>query len=96
VVRAREATGGHAQLTVRRDPDVLDAIAFGWPELARLVEPGDRIDIVARLQSRRFGGFESLQLDICDAAPAELGASAKASVPVAVTIDVAAAPAITS
>ena len=69
VVRAREATGGHTQLVLRRDRDVLDAIAFGWPELSTSVAEGDRIDVVARLQSRRFGGFESLQLEIRDAAP---------------------------
>jgi single-stranded-DNA-specific exonuclease len=69
VVRAREATGGHTQLVLRRDRDVLDGIAFGWPELSTSVVEGDRIDIVARLQSRRFGGFESLQLNVRDAAP---------------------------
>jgi single-stranded-DNA-specific exonuclease len=70
VVRSREAAGGHTQLTVRRDPDVLDAIAFGWPELAGLLTPGDRVDVVARIRSRHFGGFESLQLEIRDAGPA--------------------------
>ncbi|HXI45722.1 MAG TPA: hypothetical protein VNH13_05435, partial [Candidatus Acidoferrales bacterium] len=48
----------------------LDGIAFGWQELSGLVHEGDRIDVVARLASRRFGGFESLQLEIRDAAPA--------------------------
>ncbi|HEX5241379.1 MAG TPA: single-stranded-DNA-specific exonuclease RecJ [Candidatus Limnocylindrales bacterium] len=70
VVRAREASGGHSQLVLRRDRDVLDGIAFGWPELAGLVYEGDRIDVVARLASRRFGGIESLQLELRDAAPA--------------------------
>ena len=69
VVRVREAAGGHAQLTVRRERDVLDAIAFGWPELAAQARPGDRLDVVARLVSRRFGGLETLQLDVKDAAP---------------------------
>ncbi len=69
VVRAREATGGHTQLVLKRDRDVLDGIAFGWPELATLVTSGDRIDIVGRVSSRRFGGLESLQLEIRDAAP---------------------------
>ncbi len=45
------------------------AIAFGWPELASGLTEGDGIDIVARVVSRRFGGFESLQLEIRDAAP---------------------------
>ena len=70
VGRVREAAGGHAQLTLRRNRDVLDGIAFGWPELARQVVPGDRLDLVVRLSSRRFGGFESLQLEIRDAASA--------------------------
>jgi len=76
VVRAREATGGHTQLVLRRDRDVLDGIAFGWAELSTVLVEGDRIDVVARLQSRRFGGFESLQLDVRDAAPHGLRAPA--------------------
>ncbi len=68
VVRAREATGGHTQLVLRRDRDVIDGIAFGWPELAASVVEGDRIDVVGRLMSRRFGGMESLQVEIRDVA----------------------------
>lgn len=82
VVRAREATGGHTQLVLRRDRDVLDAIAFGWAELSTAVTEGDRIDVVARLQSRRFGGFESLQLDVRDAAPHGLRSAPRAPVAV--------------
>ena len=70
VTRAREADGGHTQLVLKRRLDVLDGIAFGWPELSHEVAEGDAIDVVARLTSRRFGGIESLQLDIRDAAPA--------------------------
>ena len=69
VMRAREADGGHSQLVLKRRLDVLDGIAFGWPELSHEVVDGDVIDVVARLQSRRFGGIESLQLEILDAAP---------------------------
>jgi single-stranded-DNA-specific exonuclease len=68
VTRAREATGGHSQLTLRRGLDVLDGIAFGRPDIAQVVQEGDRLDVVARLTSRVFGGFESLQLDIRDVA----------------------------
>ncbi|HLX34986.1 MAG TPA: single-stranded-DNA-specific exonuclease RecJ [Candidatus Limnocylindrales bacterium] len=68
VVRVREATGGHTQVVLKRERDVLDGIAFGWPELASLVAEGDRLDVVGRLMSRRFGGLESLQLEIRDAA----------------------------
>jgi single-stranded-DNA-specific exonuclease len=68
VTRVREATGGHTQLTLRRDRDVLDGIAFGRPDIAQVVVEGDRLDVVARLTSRVFGGFESLQLDIRDVA----------------------------
>ena len=68
VTRVRAATGGHSQLTLRRDRDVLDGIAFGRSDIAEVVHEGDRLDVVARLTSRQFGGFESLQLDIRDVA----------------------------
>jgi len=67
VTRVRAATGGHTQLTLRRDRDVLDGIAFGRSDLAETLHEGDRVDVVARLVSRRFGGVESLQLEIRDA-----------------------------
>ncbi len=69
VTRVRVAGDDHTSLTLRRDRDVLDGIAFGRTDIAQLVREGDRIDVVARLMSRRFGGFESLQLEIRDAAP---------------------------
>jgi single-stranded-DNA-specific exonuclease len=68
VTRVRAAAGGHSQLTLRRERDVLDGIAFGRPDIAEVVREGDRLDVVARLTSRRFGGYESLQLDIRDVA----------------------------
>ena len=68
VTRVRAATGGHSQLTLRRGLDVLDGIAFGRSDIAEVVREGDRLDVVARLTSRTFGGFESLQLDIRDVA----------------------------
>ena len=70
VTRVRAANGGHSQLTLRRDLDVLDGIAFGRPDIAEVVHEGDRLDVVARLTSRTFGGFESLQLDIRDVSTA--------------------------
>jgi hypothetical protein len=78
ITRVREANGGHTQLVLRRDRDVLDGIAFGWPELAAQVAEGERIDIVAALRSRRFGGFESLQLEVRDAAPSGFHPEARA------------------
>ena len=69
VTRVRIAGTDHASLTLKRDRDVLDGIAFGRVDLASLIAEGDRIDVVARVSSRRFGGFESLQLEIRDAAP---------------------------
>jgi single-stranded-DNA-specific exonuclease len=69
VTRVRVAADDHTSLTLRRDRDVLDGIAFGRSDIAALVQEGDRIDVVARLASRTFGGFESLQLEIRDAAP---------------------------
>ncbi|HEX5149575.1 MAG TPA: single-stranded-DNA-specific exonuclease RecJ [Candidatus Limnocylindrales bacterium] len=68
VTRVRAATGGHTQLTLRRERDVLDGIAFGRSDIAEVAREGDRLDVVARLTSRQFGGFESLQLDIRDVA----------------------------
>jgi single-stranded-DNA-specific exonuclease len=69
VVRARSANGGHTQLVLGRGRDVLDAVAFRRPDLASALREGDRIDIVARAASRRFGGFESIQLEVLDVAP---------------------------
>jgi single-stranded-DNA-specific exonuclease len=68
VVRARSANGGHTQLVLGRVRDVLDAVAFRRPELATTLREGDRIDVVARAASRRFGGFESIQLEVIDVA----------------------------
>ena len=69
VTRVRAAAGGHAQLTLRREIDVLDGIAFGRGDLVATVHEGDRVDVAARLVSHRFGGFESLQLGVIDVAP---------------------------
>lgn len=70
VTRIRAAAGGHAQLTLRRDRDVVDAIAFERGDLVETVHEGDRIDVAGRLGSRRYGGIESLQLVVLDVAPA--------------------------
>jgi single-stranded-DNA-specific exonuclease len=70
VTRVRAANGGHSQLTLKRRVDVLDGIAFGRPELAETVHEGDVVDVAARLVSRSFGGYESLQLEIRDVASA--------------------------
>lgn len=78
VTRVRAATGGHTQLTLKRDRDVLDGIAFGRSDIAETVNEGDRLDVVARLTSRTFGGFESLQLDIRDVASSGSHAEAAA------------------
>jgi single-stranded-DNA-specific exonuclease len=69
VTRVRAASGGHTQLTLRRLLDVVDGIAFDRPDLAESLSAGDRIDVVGRLASRRFGGLESLQVEIRDVAP---------------------------
>jgi single-stranded-DNA-specific exonuclease len=68
VARVRPANGGHTQLTLRRERDVLDAIAFGRDDLPAALAEGDRVDVVARIVSRRFGGIESLQLEVRDIA----------------------------
>ena len=68
VSRARPATGGHTQLTLRKGREVIDGIAFDRPDLAEIV-PETAIDLVGRLESRTFGGFETLQIEVVDAAP---------------------------
>jgi single-stranded-DNA-specific exonuclease len=68
VARVRPAAGGHSQLTLRRERDVLDAIAFGRDDLPSILAEGDRVDVVGRLQSRAFGGFESIQVEVRDIA----------------------------
>jgi single-stranded-DNA-specific exonuclease len=68
VSRVRSANGGHTQLVLRRTRDVIDAVAFRRPDLAAMLHEGDRVDVVARAASRRFGGFESMQLEILDVA----------------------------
>ena len=75
VTRVRPVSNGHVQLTVSKGREVLDVIAFGRGDLAQSVSPGDRLDIVARIGSRTFGGYESLQLELIDAATAVAPAS---------------------
>jgi single-stranded-DNA-specific exonuclease len=94
VTHVRAASGGHTQLTLRRRLDVLDGIAFGRPDLAETVHEGDLVDVVARLTSRTFGGYESLQLDIRDVASSGIDDAARlaASVRPASALDEAATP----
>ena len=86
VVRAREASGGHTQVVLKRELDVVDGIAFGWPELATSISEGERVDIVARVVSRRFGNVESLQLEIRDAATSALRAADLTPAPPAIAV----------
>lgn len=72
VARVRAVNGGHTQFVLRRRPDVLDAVAFGRDDLAGRLAEGDRVDVVARLTSRTFGGVESLQLEVRDIATSGL------------------------
>lgn len=70
VVRVRAARGGHTQLVLRKGREVVDGVCFGRDDLAAELREGDQLDLVARLASRTFGGYESLQLEIRDAAAA--------------------------
>jgi len=70
VARVRPANGGHTQLVLRKGREVLDGICFGRDDLHGLLQEGAEIDVVARLASRVFGGFETLQLEVRDLAPA--------------------------
>jgi hypothetical protein len=47
-----------------------------------MLHEGDRLDVVARPASRKFGGFESIQLEIVDvsAEAAQLGRQGRSSV----------------
>lgn len=81
LARVRPAKGGHLQLTLRKEREVIDGICFGRAEdLSGTLHEGQALDIVARLASRSFGGFESLRLEIRDIGPAgtlmQAGASA--------------------
>ncbi|MFN8518914.1 MAG: DHH family phosphoesterase [Chloroflexota bacterium] len=68
VARVRLANGGHTQLTLRKGTEVLDAICFGRADLAETLHEGDAIDVAARVMSRSFGGYETLQLEVRDVA----------------------------
>jgi hypothetical protein len=70
VARVRAANGGHTQLTLRKGMEVLDGISFGRSDLVDMLREGDVVDVAARLSSRRFGGLETLQLEVRDVAPA--------------------------
>jgi single-stranded-DNA-specific exonuclease len=70
VTRVRAANGGHTQVTLRRGVETVDGIAFGRSDLAEQLTEGSEIDVVARLASNSFGGWERLQLEIRDVAPA--------------------------
>jgi single-stranded-DNA-specific exonuclease len=70
VTRIRAAAGGHAQLTLRRDVDVVDGIAFDRGDLLGVLHEGDRVDVAGHLVTRRYGGLESLQVVVLDVAPA--------------------------
>jgi single-stranded-DNA-specific exonuclease len=87
VGRVRAANGGHTQVVLRRRPDVLDGIAFGRDDLAVGLAEGDPVEVVARVASRRFGGVESLQLEIRDVGPAGWAdrLAAPTAIPVGVT-----------
>jgi single-stranded-DNA-specific exonuclease len=98
VRRARTARGGHAQLTLQKGLDVLDAICFGRADLAERLGEGDTVDVVARLSSRTFAGIDSLQLEVRDVAPAghlaALRAAARAGRDADASIAVAPGPAV--
>ena len=79
VTRVRPTAGGHAQLTLRKKLDVLDGIAFHRLDLTTTVHEGDRLDVLGRLVTHRFGGHESIQLEIRDVAPAGHAAALRAA-----------------
>ena len=70
VARSRAAAGGHTQLVLRKGREVIDGVAFGRDDVATALAEGDMIDVVARITSRTFGGYELIQLDVRDVAAA--------------------------
>ena len=68
MTRVRAANGGHTQLTLRRGSTSSTGSPSAGPTSPRPSHEGDRVDVVARLTSRTFGGYESLQLEIRDVA----------------------------
>mgnify|MGYP003352814447 CR=1 FL=1 len=70
VRRVRAANGGHAQLTLEKGNEVVDAICFGRGDLVERLAPGQPIDVAGRLSRRTWGGVESLRIDVRDVAPA--------------------------
>ena len=80
VSRVRAAKGGHTQLVLRRTRDVLDAVAFRRADLAVMLREGDRVDVVARVASRKFGGFVSIQLEVLDVAAEGAQAATRAGI----------------
>ena len=68
VARSRAAAGGHTQLVLRKGREVIDGVAFGRDDMATALAEGDVVDVVARITSRSFGGYESIQLDVRDVA----------------------------
>lgn len=79
VVRIRKVVGGHLAVVLRKGKEVLDGICFGRAaELEDRLREGDAIDVVARLSVRAFGGFDSLDLELRDLAPADAGLAARA------------------
>jgi hypothetical protein len=70
VARVRVVGEEHVAITLRKGREVVDAICFRRPELAAQVAEGDRIEVCGRLASRRFGGLETLQLEVRDVAAA--------------------------
>ncbi len=89
VTRIRAAAGGHAQLTLRRDVDVVDGIAFDRGDLVGALHEGDRVDVAGHLVTRRYGGLESLQVVVLDVAPAREMRPAVPTAPTFTPVEVA-------
>jgi single-stranded-DNA-specific exonuclease len=93
VTRVRPTAGDHTQLTLRKGIEVLDGIAFERADLIESVSEGDQLDVVARLASRTFGGYESLQLELRDVGPAGTLAETRSTAAAAAAATAAAADA---
>lgn len=69
VRRIRPVKGGHVLLTFSRGSGVIDAIAFGRPDLAEMLAEGMTVDVAGRIGMRTWDGLAQLRIEVRDVAP---------------------------
>lgn len=61
--------GGHLKMKLEAGGMVADAIAFGWGELAGVLDPEDRLDVAFLPQLNTWNGHTSVQLKVQEIKP---------------------------